>query len=76
MKNNIRLYFKINTELYEEIKREALLKGISIAQFCRQKIRGCSQLTRIEFAVEEIKKKLNTKLNLTGGKNGKRTAEI
>jgi hypothetical protein len=64
MKNNIRLYFKINTELYEEIKKEALLKGISIAQFCRQKIMGSSQLTRIESAVEDIKKKLNTKLNL------------
>ncbi len=64
MKNNIRIYFKINTELYEEIKREALLKGISIAQFCRQKLKECSQLSRIELTVEEIKKKLNTKLNL------------
>jgi hypothetical protein len=75
MKNNIRLYFKINTELYEKIKNEALIQDISIARLCREKIMGCPQLTRIELTMEEIQKKLNTKLNLNRRyKNGNKIA--
>jgi|WetSurMetagenome_2_1015567.scaffolds.fasta_scaffold993899_2 hypothetical protein len=56
MKNNVRIYFRINNEFYEEIKTEAKNKGISTAQLCRQKLKTSDKLDRIEFILEKLLK--------------------
>ena len=64
MKKNSQIHLFLETEDLESLKKQADNLGISVSEFCRQKLRECSQLSRIELTVEEIKKKLNTKLNL------------
>ena len=76
MKKNYLLCVRIETDVLEKLKKQAGNLGMSMSEFCRQKLRECSKLDSIEFRLGEIEKKLNTKINLIGGKNGKRTAEI
>ena len=54
MKNNVRLYFKISSEFYEEVKKEANDKGISVAQLCRQKLKTSDKLDRVELILEKL----------------------
>jgi len=56
MKNNVRIYFKINSEFYEEIKKEAANQGISIAQLCRQKLKTFDKIEKMEFMLEKLLK--------------------
>jgi hypothetical protein len=56
MKNNVRIYFKINSEFYEEIKKEAKDKGVSVAQLCRLKLKTADRLDRVEFILEKLVK--------------------
>jgi hypothetical protein len=56
MKNNVRIYFKISSEFYEQIKKEAQKKEISIAQLCRQKLKTQDRLDRVEFLLERLLK--------------------
>ena len=67
MRKNYLLCVRIETEDLESFKKQADNLGMSVSEFCRQKLRECSQLNRIELIVEEIQKKLNTKLNSIGG---------
>ena len=64
MKKNSQIHLFLETEDLESLRKQADNLGISVSEVCRQKLRECSQLSRIELRVEEIKKKLNTKLNL------------
>jgi|688.fasta_scaffold1308558_2 hypothetical protein len=54
MKNNVRLYFRISSDFYEEIKKEAQNKGISVAQFCRQKLKTSDRMERMEYLLEKL----------------------
>ena len=54
MKNNVRIYFRISSEFYEELKREAKNKGVSIAQLCRLKLKTADKLDRVEFILERL----------------------
>ena len=56
MKNNVRIYFRISSEFYEEIKKEAKDKGFSVAQLCRLKLKTSDRLDRVEFLLERILK--------------------
>jgi hypothetical protein len=64
MRKNYLLCIRIETDVLEKLKKQAGDSGISVSEFCRQKLRECPQLNRIESIVEEIKNNLNTKLNL------------
>jgi len=64
MRKNYLLCVRIETDVLEKLKKQASDLGISVSEFCRQKLRECPQLNKIELIVEEIKKNLNTKLNL------------
>lgn len=61
MKNNVRIYFKISSEFYEQIKAEAHNKGLSTAQLCRQKLKTSDKLDKIEYLLERLLKKQNEK---------------
>jgi predicted DNA binding CopG/RHH family protein len=54
MKNNVRIYFRISSDFYEEIKKEAQNKGISVAQLCRQKLKTSDRMERMEFLLEKL----------------------
>ena len=54
MKNNVRIYFRISSDFYEEIKKEAQNKGISVAQLCRQKLKTSDRMERLEFLLEKL----------------------
>jgi predicted DNA binding CopG/RHH family protein len=54
MKNNVRIYFRISSDFYEEIKKEAQGKGISVAQLCRQKLKTSDRMERMEFLLEKL----------------------
>jgi len=54
MKNNVRLYFRISSDFYVEIKKEAQNKGISVAQLCRQKLKTSDRLERMEYLLEKL----------------------
>lgn len=64
MRKNYLLCVRIETDVLEKLKKQASDLGMSMSEFCRQKLRECSQLNKIELIVEEIKNNLNTKLNL------------
>lgn len=64
MRKNSKIHLWIETDSKQTIEKQAKEKGLSINEFCRRKLRECSQLYKIEVKLEEIDKKLNTQLNL------------
>lgn len=64
MRKNSRLHFSIETDIFNALKKEAEQEGLSISALCRHKLCEYPKLTKIEFMIENIEKKLNTKLNL------------
>lgn len=65
MKRNSQIHIFIETEVLQNLKKQADEEGLSISELCRRKLHECSRLVRIEFMVEQINKKLNS-----GSKNG------
>jgi hypothetical protein len=63
MKLNSKLRLRVETDFLETLKNQALQDGIPLSELCRQKLGACSKLTKIEMLLEELQKKLNTKLN-------------
>jgi len=45
----------MNTKAIEKLKEEAKSKEISLSELCRQKLRGSSQLDRIEEKVDRLR---------------------
>ena len=45
---------RIETRIKDKIKLEAFEEGVSIAEFCRQKIREKPKLDRIELMLERL----------------------
>ena len=58
MKKNYLLCLRLETEIFEKLKKQAEQEEISVSALCRQKLGGCSKLTKIEIMLEEINKKL------------------
>jgi len=76
MKKNSQLHIWLETELKDKLEKEAIEDNVSLCELCRQKLIENPRLLRIEMKLEDINKKLNTQLNFTGGKNGKRIAQV
>jgi hypothetical protein len=60
MKNNSEIHLKLETDLFEKIKRQAIEDGVSISEICRRRIKENPQLTRIEFLMNDLNKRLNS----------------
>lgn len=56
MKNNVRIYFKVSSDFYNQIKKEAFTNGISVAQLCRLKLKTFDKLDRVEMILEKLLK--------------------
>ncbi|MDP3026349.1 MAG: hypothetical protein Q8N63_01475 [Nanoarchaeota archaeon] len=54
---NSQIYIRIETQIKDRIKLEAFEEGVSISEFCRQKIREKPRLTRIELMLERLLKR-------------------
>lgn len=54
---NSRIYIPIETKIKDKVKLEAFEEGVSIAEFCRQKIREKPRLARIELMLERLLKR-------------------
>jgi hypothetical protein len=75
MRKNCKLRIRLETEVLQSLKKQAEQEGITLSELCRQKLMGSSKLTEIEIILQEIQKKLNTKLNLNRRyKNGNKIA--
>jgi predicted DNA binding CopG/RHH family protein len=57
MKKNSHLHILIETPLLNKVKDEAHKRGLSLGQFCRQKLRKHDQLDRIEGKLDRTLKK-------------------
>jgi len=51
---NSHIQFVIETPIKDKIKLEAFEEGVSISEFCRQKIREKPRLDRIELILEKL----------------------
>ena len=69
MKKNSQIHLFIETEILDNLKKQANEEGISISELCRQKLYECSRLTKIELMVESLYNKLNANGRLKNGKN-------
>ena len=64
MRKNCKLRLRLETEVLQGLKKQAEQEDITLSELCRHKLRESSRLVRIEIILQEIQKKLNTKLNL------------
>lgn len=53
-KKNSHLHMMIETSLLQKLNTEAKLKNISIAELVRKKLRGSSQLDRMESKIDKL----------------------
>ena len=63
MAKNSQIHLFLETEALESLKVQARNLNIPLSDLCRKKLGECIQLDRIEIRLNEIEKKLNTKLN-------------
>jgi hypothetical protein len=54
---NSKIMFYIETQVKDKIKLEAFEEGISLSEFCRQKLKEKPRLVRIEFLLEKLLKR-------------------
>lgn len=59
LKKNAHLYVLIETDVLEKMKNDAKKKGVSLSEWCRQKLRDDSQLDRIERKIKELSGKID-----------------
>ena len=45
----------MESEIVQELKIKAERKNLSMAEYCRQKLKGSEQLDRIEFLLQKFK---------------------
>jgi len=57
-KKNSQLHILIETSLMNKIKKEAKEKEMGIAEFVRNKLRGSSQLDRLEWKIDKLFSKI------------------
>lgn len=58
MKKTFQLHLRIETTVIESLRREAQEHNITLAELCRQRLRGNVQLTRIENLIERLYKEM------------------
>ena len=56
MKRNSFLQIRIETEILHKLKDKAKSVGLSLSEFCRQKLLESSKLNKIEYMLEQILK--------------------
>lgn len=56
MKKNYQLHLRIESEIIEQLKKQAKISNLSLAELCRKRIRDSSQLQRIEIILNEMNK--------------------
>ena len=56
MRKNSQLHLLLETSLLNKLKEEAKKENTSIAELCRRKLRGSSQLDRIEEMIKKLKR--------------------
>jgi len=59
MKKNSQIHLFIETELLEDLKKQAKEQEKSFSEICREKLTDSPKLARIEMMIEDISKKLN-----------------
>ena len=57
MKKNHQIHLFLDKDLKEILEREAEERGVSLSELCRQKLKECSQLTRLELLIEALLKR-------------------
>lgn len=57
MKKNTQLHLVVETDFFERLKKQAQEEGTTISELCRQKLKECSRLTKIELMLENLIKK-------------------
>jgi len=60
MKKNSHIYFTIETDVLNQMKKQAEEQGISLSEWCRKKLKEDTQLNRIEEKLDEILKSSKT----------------
>ncbi len=58
MKKNSEIHLKLETDLLDKLKKQALEEDVSISEICRRKLKEASQLTRIEYLILDLSKRL------------------
>ena len=61
MKKNCQLHLFLETELLDQLKKQANEENISVSELCRKKLTESSKINRIEFMLEQISRRLNKK---------------
>ena len=56
MTKNTQLHLVVETDLFNDLKTQAEEDGLTISELCRQKLRECSRLIKIQFMLEELVK--------------------
>ena len=54
---NSHIHLSIETSIKERVKLEAFEEGITMAEFCRKRIRETAQLTRMELMLQRLLKR-------------------
>ncbi len=53
-KKNYPLHIMVEKDLIEKLKFDAKENNVSMGEWCRQKLRGCEQLDRIERKIDKL----------------------
>lgn len=56
MGKNAQIHLWLETEILEKLKQSALQKGLSLSEFCRNKLCESEQLNRIELKLDKMLK--------------------
>lgn len=54
MKLNARLRIKVSSEMLEKLKKEAREQEITLTELCREKLKGNSNMDRLESVINKI----------------------
>ena len=54
MRKNSKLHFWISTEIKQSIEKQAKEEGLTISDYCRNKFKENSRLSKIESSVDKI----------------------
>lgn len=68
MKKTFQIHLRIESEAIETLKKQAQENNLSLAEFCRQRLRGNSQLSRLESLIENLNNQLNVQQEVKYGK--------
>jgi hypothetical protein len=62
MKKNSQIHLYLETEILERLKKQANELGVSISELCRRKLKEIPQISRIEYLLIDLNKKLTKDL--------------